>query len=87
MTTTKPLKQTITEHEEYWLEIEDKLARVQMRIDAIQRDIDQCHIPALEIMFKNERKRWTEIKRSWEEQQLRTEEWLMEHQAKGWVSS
>lgn len=84
---TIPYIHTIQQAEEFYEECEDKSNRLELRIKAIQRDIDQCCIISLEIMHKLERQRTVEMLRWWRDRQFEIEEWLIDHEAKGWVST
>jgi hypothetical protein len=78
---------TIQSMEEMYYVIEARISGIEKTLIKIQADIDQCPLFRTEIGLRQERKRTIEKLLYWREQMLQCEEWLIDHEAKGWTST
>ena len=82
-----PEPRTEQNMEEYWYALEDRICGLEKTLNNIMGDIGRLKADKYKKPLQAQHKRFQEKKAYWQEQQLAVEEWLIDHEAKGWVSS
>jgi len=82
-----PYPLTETTVTEYYEEIEERIASCDRIIPAFKQYCREYPNSPRLVVAHNAIEKYTRLRRVWLEEQLRCEEWLIDHEAKGWVST
>lgn len=82
-----PGKLSETSIEEYWQTLEERISSCDRVINTLKRYCETFPHSSSQVISLQSVTKYQNFRRIWLEEQLRCEEWLIDHDAKGWVSS